>query len=187
MYMKFAFFVLPLQAFEFVLPDFLSRFSGDNWVLPEKTDVVDDLEVNLDYNSGMLQDYFEEERAELEAIEEYYENSELVTVESSQRKIIRYQELPNLVPQINHQTEMDQKLLNMLAFSFDTNGISAFSPEMFESYGCWCNFSRHAKGPVFDEIDAKCKARLQCRKCVEMDTNCSWNEHNYSVFIDTKP
>ena len=195
--MKLTQLALPVTvvSLDFVFPEFLNQFSIYNWIMPdeEQAEVEDDLDVNLDYNSAMLQDYFEAERAELEAIEEaeYFETATIlpdtVDMTANQRRMKRYKELPNLVPQLADYTEMDQTLLNMLAFSIDMNGIKDATAHMFSSYGCWCNFKKSAKGPVIDEIDARCKARIQCRKCVEMDDNCNWNEHNYNVLIDTKP
>lgn len=117
--MKLSTITLPatVVSLDFVFPDFLTQFSVYNWILPEATDttVDDDLDVNLDYNSAMLQDYFEEERAELEALEEaeYFETATILPdtitdLQSNQRRMKRYKELPNLVPQMADYNEMDQ-------------------------------------------------------------------------------
>ena len=117
--MKLSTITLPVTvlSLDFVFPDFLTQFSVYNWILPVATDtpVDDDLDVNLDYNNAMLQDYFEEERAELEALEEaeYFETATILpdTVtdfQANQRRMKRYKDLPNLVPQMTDYNEMDQ-------------------------------------------------------------------------------
>ena len=157
--------------FEFVFPDFLNKFSVYDWILPERTRPLseeDDLNINLDYNSGMLLDAFELERQELEEIEENdYETSTILPDvelnESERRKMKkRYVDLPNLVPQIKEQyNTMDQTLLNMIAFSLDMNGIQDITAHAFSSYGCWCTFkTQNAHGRVIDEVDALCKVKL---------------------------
>ena len=43
------------------------------------------------------------------------------------------------------------------------------------SYGCHCNLSGSGHGKAQDEIDSACSRNNGCRKCAQMDFNCSWN------------
>merc|ERR1711908_94040 len=98
--MKLTKLALPVTvvSLDFVFPEFLNQFSIYNWIIPdeEQAEAEDDLDVNLDYNSAMLQDYFEAERAELEAIEEaeYFETATIlpdtVDMTANQRRMKRY-------------------------------------------------------------------------------------------------
>ena len=139
------FVVLPLlnqvSSFEFFFPEFLKQFSIYDWVLPQKQQnegiltpfeakksaefrnllffkEIEPIFVDLDYNanSRLLFDVFEDERHELESIEEEYEDPsdsniarqghrDLNNTEINQRKKTenRFIELPNLVPQIKGQ------------------------------------------------------------------------------------
>ena len=135
------FVILPIlsevSSFEFFFPEFLKQFSVYDWVLPQKQQnegisveefseyeklcffvEIEPIFVDLDYNanSRMLFDVFEDERHELEAIEEEYEDpsdSDIARqghregngTEINERKRTekRFIELPNLVPQIKGQ------------------------------------------------------------------------------------
>ena len=124
-----------VYGFEFFFPEFLKQFSVYDWVLPQKQQnegisiwhflfffyffvEIEPIFVDLDYNanSRMLFDVFEDERHELEAIEEEYEDpsdSDIArqghregnSTEINERKRTekRFIELPNLVPQIKGQ------------------------------------------------------------------------------------
>ena len=135
------FVILPIlievSSFEFFFPEFLKQFSVYDWVLPQKQQnegisvekfseyeklrffvEIEPIFVDLDYNanSRMLFDVFEDERHELEAIEEEYEdpsdsgiarqadregnNTEITERKRTEKRFI---ELPNLVPQIKGQ------------------------------------------------------------------------------------
>ena len=43
------------------------------------------------------------------------------------------------------------------------------------SYGCHCNLSGSGHGKAQDDIDSACSRNNGCRKCAQMDFNCSWN------------
>ena len=133
-----------VSSVEFFFPEFLKQFSIYDWVLPQKQQnegisielfrarsllhfattcnnfliEIEPIFVDLDYNanSRMLFDVFEDERHELESIEEEYEDQtdssiarqghrDLNNTEINQRKKIdnRFIELPNLAPQIKGQ------------------------------------------------------------------------------------
>ena len=83
-------------------------------------------------------------------------------------------------------SEMDQMILNMIAYSIHLAGIVDVTARDVLNYGCWCSLNEHTqRGPVLDVVDQQCKARKQCKKCVQMDHGCA-SEPAYTIYVDTQ-